>query len=391
MQALDWIHAELNALEVQALRRGQRTRNSVQGAEVSVAGRRLLNFASNDYLGFAAHPRLIEAACRAAHAEGVGAGASPLVTGRGEELARLEAQLAEFEGCEAALVFSSGYAANVGCIAALASEGDCIYSDALNHASIIDGCRLSRAKVQVYPHGDYSRLTDLLADGRRYRRRLIVTDGLFSMDGDLAPLPELGRLAAEHDAILLVDEAHATGVFGERGRGVAEALDAEAAVHVRIGTLSKALGAAGGFVCGPAHLIEWLRHAARPYMFSTALPGPVCAAARAALDLIAAEPHRRQTLLARAADVRQQLAAEGWNLGPSVSQIIPLLFGDAQRAVDASRQLAEQGLLVPAIRPPSVPQGSSRLRVSLSFAHTPEMLDRLLAACRPLAAVACWP
>jgi 8-amino-7-oxononanoate synthase len=386
MHALDWIHRELEALDARQLRRPLRTRSGPQAAAVAVGGRTLLNFASNDYLALASDPRVIEAACRAAHAEGVGAGASPLITGRGEAAAHLEARLARFEGCQAALVFPSGYAANVGSITALAGEGDCIYSDALNHASIIDGCRLSRAKVQVYPHGDCSRLAELLAQGRGYRRRLIVTDGLFSMDGDLAPLAELGRLAAEYDAMLLVDEAHATGVLGAGGRGAAELWQAEAAVHVRVGTLSKALGAAGGFVCGPAHLIEWLRHAARPYMFSTALPAPVCAAAQTALELIEREPHRRQTLLAHADHLRRELAAQGWNTGPSSSQIIPILLGSAQRALDASCQLAEQGLLVPAIRPPTVPQDSSRLRISLSFAHTTEMLARLLDACRSLAA-----
>lgn len=385
MHALDWIHAELEALDARHLRRPLRTRGGPQAAQVTVAGRALLNFASNDYLGLAADARVIDAACRAAQDEGLGAGASPLITGRGQELARLEAQLAQFEGCPAALVFASGYAANLGTITALAGEGDCIYSDALNHASIIDGCRLSRAKVQIYPHGDCARLAELLAQGPHYRRRLIVTDGLFSMDGDLAPLGELARLAAQHQAMLLVDEAHATGVLGTHGRGTAEALSAEGAVHVRVGTLSKALGAAGGFVCGPAHLIEWLRHAARPYMFSTALPAPVCAAARAALDIVIREPQRRLTLLARAAAVRQQLAAQGWNVGPSASQIIPLIIGDAQQALEASQSLAEQGLLVPAIRPPTVPQGTSRLRISLCYAHTPDMLDRLLDACRTLA------
>jgi 8-amino-7-oxononanoate synthase len=289
----------------------------------------------------------------------------------------LEARLAEFEGTEAALLFSSGFAANLGAITALVGRGDAIFGDQLNHASIIDGCRLSRAEVHVYPHGDMGRLEQLLEQAAGLRRRLIVTDSLFSMDGDLAPLGELAELAERYDCLLMVDEAHATGVFGRQGRGVAELLGVEDRVHVRLGTLSKALGCAGGFVSGSRGLIEWLLNRARSYVFSTAQPAAEAAAAIAALEVVEQEPQRRRQLLARSAQLRDALAGQGWDVGPSASQIIPLLVGQESRAVAISAALAERGLLVPAIRPSSVPAGQSRLRISLSYGHTPEMLATL--------------
>ncbi len=274
---------------------------------VSVAGQEFINFGSNDYLGLAADARLAAAAADAARTVGCGAGASPLVTGHVEAHRRLEQRLAEFEAAEAALLFSSGYAANLGTISALVGREDAIFADEKNHASMIDGCRLSRATVHVYPHGDASALAKLLDADEGARRRLIVTESVFSMDGDLAPLLEIAALAAEHDCMLLVDEAHATGVFGAHGRGVAELLGVEDRVDVRVGTLSKALGCSGGFVCGSRRLIDWLVNAARPYVFSTALAPPVAAAGMAALDVVRDEPQRRVELLRRADALRSAI------------------------------------------------------------------------------------
>jgi len=377
---LSWIDDELLALERQHLRRRPLTRDGPQSARLSVDGRELINFGSNDYLALAADPRLARAVAEAVDGEGGGSGASPLVTGRAAVHRQLEERLAAFEGTEAALVFSSGFAANTGAIAALVGPGDAVYCDRKNHASLFDGCRLSRADVRVYPHGDCQRLASLLEQSKEYRRRLIVTDGLFSMDGDLAPLVELADLAEAFDAMLLVDEAHATGVFGRHGRGVAEHLGVENRVHVRIGTLSKALGCMGGFVAGSRALIEWLVNRARPYVFSTAAPAANAAAAVAALDIVQQEPQRRETLLARAESLRAEIAQRGWNTGSSASQIIPIIVGDPERAVSLSVKLRERGLFVPAIRPPTVPEGEACLRISLTAGHTEEMISELLAA-----------
>ncbi len=399
---LVWIDGELARLDDESLRRRLVVREGPQSATIHVGGREYVNFAANDYLALAADPRLAEAARRAIAHEGWGAGASPLIVGHTAAHERLERRLAEFEGTEAALVFASGYAANVGAIAALAGHGDAVFSDELNHASIVDGCRLSRAEVHVYPHGDCAALEGLLrqaagqssrhtpcavSHGTRsvpttvtgYRRRLIVTDSLFSMHGDLAPLPELARLAEAYDCMLLIDEAHATGVLGERGRGVAELQGVEDRVHVRVGTLSKALGCHGGFVSGSRRLIDWLVNRARPYVFSTAGPAAGAAAALAALDVVAAEPQRRARLLEMAAGLRRRLREQGWDTGRSQSQIVPIFVGDSAAALRLAAGMREAGLWAPAIRPPTVPPGQACLRVSLSCGHTPEMIQRLCA------------
>ena len=406
---LGWIDRELERLDRQGLLRRLRTRVGRQAAVVDVDGRELVNFGSNDYLGLAGDPRLAAAAAEAADSEGWGSGASPLILGHGQAHERLEAALARFEGTEAALLFASGFAANAGTIAALVGPGDVVFSDRKNHASLLDGCRLCRADVRVYPHGDWQRLDRLLdrsgdgnARGEDFRsaegdspifpagksgqslgdscrgRRLIVTDSLFSMDGDLAPLTQLADVAGRHGAMLLVDEAHATGVFGSRGRGVAEHLGVEDRVDVRVGTLSKALGSVGGFVAGPRKLIDWLVNRARPYVFSTATPAATAAAGWAALEIVQAEPYRREELLARAEGLRAELSGQGWDVGRSASQIVPVVVGEPDRAVALGAALAERGLFVPAVRPPTVPDGESCLRISISFLHTPEMLARLV-------------
>ena len=389
MTSLAWIDDELDRLETAGLRRRLITRSGPQGGTIVVEAddhdlhpsRDLLNFGSNDYLGLAADPRLAAAAAEAARREGWGAGASPLITGHSTSHRLLEQRLAEFLGTEAALVFPSGFAANSGTIAALVGRGDVVLADQKNHASLIDGCRLSRAEVQIYPHRDLTRLAELLRDSAGFRRRLIVTDTLFSMDGDLAPLADIAALAEHHNAMLLVDEAHATGVFGKSGRGVAEQLGVEAAPLIRIGTLSKALGSAGGFVAGSRSLIDWLLNRARPYVFSTAHPPAVAAAAVAALDIVRDEPQRRIELLARAAQLRHSLASRGLPVSPdAVGQIIPIVIGEPAATMQWAAALRERGMFVPGIRPPTVPEGESLLRISLSYRHTPEMLDRLMAA-----------
>ncbi|RIK83224.1 MAG: 8-amino-7-oxononanoate synthase [Planctomycetota bacterium] len=380
MNPLAWIDDQLHALQRRNLLRRLPAALKSQGAVVQCDGKPLVNFASNDYLGLASDPRLVEAAVNACRTSGVGRGASPLVCGRSTEHEELERRLAALEGTEAALVFPSGFAANAGTVPALAGRGDAIYADAKNHASLIDGCRLSRAETHVYPHADAAALGRMLEQSRGYRRRLIITDTLFSMDGDLAPLREIAALAERYEAMLLVDEAHATGVFGERGRGVAEALGVEGAGVVRVGTMSKALGSAGGFVCGPRPLVEWLVNRARSYVFSTAHPASASAAAMAALEIIVAEPMRRVRLLETAGRVRDRLRAQGWNTGASASQIVPVVVGAAAAAVQLSQRLRERGYWVPAIRPPSVPPGESLLRLSLTASHTAEMIDGLLEA-----------
>jgi 8-amino-7-oxononanoate synthase len=377
---LNWIDAELAALGERSLLRRLRTHAGPQGATLSIDGREFVNFASNDYLGLAAETRLASAAKRTLDEEGAGSGASPLIVGHSAALARLEERLARFEASEAALVFPSGFAANLGTVAALVGSGDAVFSDELNHASIVDGCRLSRAAVQVYPHGDWRALEGQLRGAAAFRRRLIVTDSLFSMDGDLAPLAELADLADRYGAMLMVDEAHATGLFGSHGRGICEQLGVEDRVAVRVGTLSKALGAAGGVVCGRRPLIDWLVNRARPYIFSTALAPSLAAAACAALDVVEQEPQRRETLARRAGRVRQRLADQGWNIGASASHIVPLVVGEAARALELSSLLAERGLWVPAIRPPSVPADASRLRISLCYGHNDTMTGMLLDA-----------
>lgn len=360
------------------LYRVRRRLQSGQGARVRLDGRELINFSSNDYLGLAADARLARAAATAARRYGCGAGASPLVSGYSPPLRALERALADWEGTEAALVFSSGYAANLAVLRSLAGPADAVFSDTLNHASLIDGCRLSRAAVHVYRHKDIDHLADLLrTQGRSARRRLIVSDTVFSMDGDVAPLAELLELADRLDCFLLIDEAHATGVLGEQGRGVTDSLKPgswPADRIIKIGTLSKALGAQGGFVCGSRRFITWLVNRARPYIFSTALAPPIAAAARRGLAVVRQEPQRRRRVLALAERLRRRLRDGGGNVGASCCPIVPLIVGEARQAVMLSRRLQEQGLLIPAIRPPSVPDGSARLRLSVTAAHTEEDL-----------------
>jgi len=380
MKPLDWIDEELRRLQLGDLLRDVPQPLRTQGARVEQDGQKLINFASNDYLGLAADVRLTQAAVAACQQHGVGRGASPLVCGRSEIHVQLEARLAQFLQTEAAILFPTSFAANAGAIPALVDREDAIYGDAKNHASIIDGCRLSRAEKHIYPHTDADALEDLLRRSKSYRRRLIVTDTLFSMDGDLAPLPRLAQLAEKYDAMLMLDETHAIGVFGSQGRGVAEHFGVEQRADLRVGTFGKALGAAGGFVCGSASLIKWLANRARTYVFSTAHPAAVSAAALVALDIVAADPSRRLALLAQAKTLRDRLDQLGWDTGQSVSQIIPLHVGTPRKAVQISQSLRHRGIWLPAIRPPAVPESESLLRLGLTAMHSGEMLDSLCEA-----------
>lgn len=379
-----WMDDDLADLQRHGLRRERRRIQSSQGVRVRYDGRDFLNFSSNDYLNLAADPRLAAAASRAARRYGCGAGASALVSGYLPPHRALERALARWHGTESALVFSSGFAANLAVVSTLAGPEDSVFSDALNHASLIDGCRLSRARVNIYRHADANHLDDLLRrDGKQARRRLIVSDSVFSMDGDLAPLPELIALAHRHDAQLILDEAHATGVLGEGGCGLSANLVPEDAARViKVGTLSKAIGSQGGFVCGSRTLIDWLVNRARAYIFSTALVTPAAAAARRAVAIVEAEPERRRHLLDLAEFLRGRLRDLGFPESGSRCQIVPVIVGKPQAAVALSRKLEQQGLLVPAIRPPSVPEGTARLRISLSSGHSREDVERLAAALR---------
>jgi 8-amino-7-oxononanoate synthase len=376
-----WIDDDLNDRRRRGLFRTRRRLLSAQGARVRVRGRELVNFSSNDYLSLAADPRLARAAARAARRYGCGAGASPLISGLLPPLRALEKDLARWEETAAALVFPSGFAANIGLVSTLAGRADAIFSDELNHASLIDGCRLSRARIQVYRHRDAGHLAGLLRrEGPHARRRLIVSDTVFSMDGDLAPLGDLYDLAAQHDALLLLDEAHATGVLGTHGRGASELFTPPSGLKdavLRVGTLSKALGAQGGFVCGSRRLITWLVNCARPYIFSTALAPPTAAAARVAVRIVQEEPQRRRHVLDLSAQLGERLANCGVIAPRPVCPIVPVLVGEAREAVRLSDRLEERGLLVPAVRPPSVPEGTARLRISVTAGHTADDVARL--------------
>jgi 8-amino-7-oxononanoate synthase len=371
--------AELSDLEARGLRRHLRSIATASEAEVEIQGRPTLLFSSNNYLGLATHPALRAAAHEAIERWGCGAGASRLIAGHTDLHAHVEARLAAFTGTEAALLFPSGYQANIGAIGALVHAGDHIYSDALNHASIVDGCRLSRAAVHVFPHRDMGALEHVLATTPPGGRRLIVTDSVFSMDGDRAPLGDIVRLAARHDGLVMVDEAHATGVFGPGGTGLAGAEGLTARIDVHMGTLGKALGGAGAYVAGSRVLIEVLVNRARSFVFTTGLVPAAVAAAGAALDVVAREPERRARVLENARRLRAGLRSLGLAVGGD-THIVPVLVGDNRRALALGAALLERGVLVQPIRPPTVPAGTARLRVTPMATHTPAHIDRALDA-----------
>ena len=379
VSSLDWIDAELAALAAKGLRRSLEPLGSAQGPVVTVDGRPLVSLCSNDYLGLAGDARLRRAAAEAAEREGAGAGAARLVAGDLPVHGALERRLAAFKGTEAALLFGSGYHANAGVPAALVGRGDAVFSDVLNHASIVDGCRLSRAELVRYRHVDVGELEDLL--GRtKARRKLVVTDSIFGMDGDAAPLRELAAACERHGAMLYVDEAHAAGVLGPTGAGLAEALGVSERVDVHMGTLGKALGSFGAYIAGSRRLVDLLVSKARTFVFTTALPPAACGAALAALDVVAGEPGRRARLAAVSSRMKVGLAALGFDVSRVVAPIFPVVLGTEQRALAASRALRERGFFVRAIRPPTVPRGTSRLRVAVTAGHTDAQVDAFLAA-----------
>lgn len=368
------VAARLAELRDRGLYRRLRLIEGPQGPQVLLAGKRVLLLCSNNYLGLADHKLVCEGAAEAAIRWGAGSGASRLISGNMEPHRQLESRLARFQGYESGLLFGSGYLANTGTIAALAGKGEVVFSDELNHASIIDGCRLSGAETFVYRHADLEHLAWGLAEAGE-RAALVVSDGIFSMDGDVAPVAGLLELARAHGARLMIDEAHATGAIGPGGRGAVAAAGLSGEVDVIVGTLGKALGSYGAYVCADTKVVDYLVNRARPFVFSTALPPPSVGAAAAALDLLEAEPQRVERLQANAAALRTGLRAEGLAADHSETQIVPLEVGDAERTMELCELILERGVFAQGIRPPTVPEGSSRLRFTVMATHSPDELQ----------------
>lgn len=376
----------LQQLKQQDLYRHRRVVESPQGTRVQIEGVWKLNFCSNDYLGLANHPEVVAAFVSAAQQWGVGSGAAHLVCGHSLEHHALEEELAAFTGRERALLFSTGYMANLGVIAALLGRGDTVLQDRLNHASLLDGGLLSGARFKRYPHGDVAQAQQLLAGGQG--RQLLVTDGVFSMDGDIAPLCSLAMIARAEKAWLMVDDAHGLGVLSENGAGSVTAAGlSQDDVPILVGTLGKALGTSGAFVAGSQALIETLIQRARPYIYTTAMPAAIAAATQASLKLVMTETWRRDKLTQLIRQFRAGAKQLGLQLLPSETPIQPIILGESQQALQLSEQLYKQGFLVSAIRPPTVPQGSARLRVTLSAAHEPQQVLQLLEALAAVNAV----
>jgi len=360
------------------LTRRRFAREGAQGPRIAVDGREYLAFCSNDYLGLANHPRIVEAAVDAAMRYGVGQGASHLLSGHSAVHERLEGALAQFVRMPRALLFSSGYQANIGAVTALAVAEGAVFSDALNHASLIDGVRLSRAQVIRYPHADVDALSKALAASSA-KNKLVVTDGVFSMDGDIAPVPALLELCERHDALLILDDAHGFGVVGPQGRGLPAHFSLDSPRIVYVGTLGKAAGVSGAFVAGAAEVVETVLQRARTYIYTTAAPAMLAAAVEVSLQLIEKEEWRREHLRKLIGGLKQSL---GETLAFSYTAIQPLVLGTNARAIGASAMLRERGILVPAIRPPTVPEGTARLRISLSAAHSEQDIARVASALR---------
>ena len=380
-----FIQNELKALHNASLYRRLRSVAGEQDAVLTVDGRPVLNFCSNNYLGLANHPALREAAKQAIDRYGCGSGASRLISGNMTLHEELENKIAELKGTEAALVFNSGFQANTGVIPVLVGEGDLILSDALNHASIIDGCRLSRAKVAVYRHCDLDELEQRLKNALPKGRKLIVTESLFSMDGDEAPLADIVRLAEQYNAMVMVDEAHATGVYEPDGAGIVAKLGLGERVLVQMGTLGKALGGFGAYIAGSKALCELLINRCRSFIFTTSLPPTVMAMGIAAIDLVRRQPERRQALWNNCERLRKGLSGLGYSLGNSHSQILPLMIGDATQCMKLSEDLLQRGVFAQGIRPPTVPAGTSRLRITLMATHSCEHIDKALQVFKEVA------
>jgi 8-amino-7-oxononanoate synthase len=388
-----FFEAELQALRARSLDRHLREISSAQGPEIEIGSRRLINFSSNDYLGLANDPRLREATMAAIGKFGIGAGASRLISGTQSPHLRLEQALAKWKGTEAALCFSSGYAAALGTMSALVSKGDVVLLDKLCHASLIDGAKLSGAVLRVFPHNHLGKLESHLEWARREhpgKRILIVTESVFSMDGDCAPVHEVVELKKRFGALLMLDEAHAVGVIGANGRGLAAAENLNQAVDVQMGTLSKALGASGGYICGSRNLIEWLINRARSFIYSTAPPPGIVAAALAAVDFLSSPEgeERRVLLWERIDSMRDHLSLVTSHFSPRnvipSSAIFPWIVGDEQTALDLARALRDEGFLVPAIRYPTVAKGAARLRITVTAGHEEDHIRSLCEAIKRL-------
>jgi glycine C-acetyltransferase len=378
---LAWIREELQALQEQGLYIHIRTIQSAQGPWLIVDGRRVLNFCSNNYLGLANHPRMREAARQAIEKYGVGPAAVRTIAGTLDLHLILEEKLARFKGVEAAISFQSGFNANLATIPALVGEGDAIFSDELNHASIIDGCRLSRARIVRYAHNDPSDLEARIRENLgTFRRGLIVTDGVFSMDGDIAPLPEIVEIAERYHLMLMVDDAHGEGVLGRGGRGIVDHFGLHGRVDIEVGTLSKAFGVVGGYVAGRREIVEWLRQRGRPFLFSSAMTAADTAACIAAVEILEESTELVDRLWENTRYFKEEMRRLGFDLGQSVTPITPVMLGDAHLAQTFSRRLFEEGVFAQAIGYPTVPRGKARIRVMISAAHSREDLDRGLEA-----------
>ena len=382
-RALDsLLEADLDALQAADLRRYLRTVETRRGANLLAQGRSVVDFASNDYLGLASERLVGQAISAAALVEPSGAAATRLISGNFSRHEVLERELAEFKGTDAALLFSSGYMANCGVLPVVAGRGDVLYSDALNHASLIDGCRLSAAQARIFPHADLDALETMLReDEHRFRRRWIVVEGVYSMDGDLFPLDRAVELARNYGAWIYLDDAHGTGVVGPSGRGAAEHWGVEGEVAVTMGTLGKALGTSGAFIAGSEPLRELLLNRARSFVFTTGIPPVLAAGALAALRIARNEPERRHRLRANAGRVHMGLRTQGIEVPADLAgHIVPVRIGGARETVRVGAGLAERGFWVGVVRPPTVPEGTSRLRITLSSAHTHEQADGLVEA-----------
>jgi glycine C-acetyltransferase len=381
MSKIDWITQEIDGLKAQGLYNRIRTIESPQGAWLVVDGKKVLNFCSNNYLGLANHPRLVAAAKQAAEQMGVGPAAVRTIAGTTTLHLELEKRLAAFKGVEAAITFQSGFTANLATIPALVGKEDVIFSDRLNHASIIDGCRLSGAKILPYEHCDVASLESVIKENLdQHRRGIVITDGVFSMDGDVAPLDRICDVAGMYDLLLMVDDAHGEGVLGQGGRGIVDQFGLHGQVDVEVGTLSKAFGVVGGVVAGNTVIIEWLRQRGRPFLFSSAVTAPDAAACLAALDLLEESTELVDRLWENAKYFKDELKQQGFNTGLSTTPITPVMLGEAPLAQQFSRELFDQGVFAMALGFPTVPQGKARIRVMISAAHSRQDLDQGLEA-----------
>ena len=369
---------ELADLNLKNLFRRLRTLEPGTGVTAFFRGKEILLFCGNDYLGLSRHPRVIQAAQNALKSHGTGSGAARLISGTSDRHTRLEEKLAAFKNKDQAIVFSAGYLANLGVLTAVAGEKDLIVMDKLCHASLIDGARLSGAEVRVFPHKNYARCEEIISNAKDFSKKLLVTDTVFSMDGDLADLSELVRIKKKYGCFLIADDAHGTGVLGLFGRGLAEDQKLEGHIDIVTGTLSKALGTLGGFAAGSSLMMDYLINKARSFIFATSLPPALCAAALEAIWVIESEPEIRRKLWKNVQVLHEGLSKQGWPLGPITSPILPLLIGDEKKALQVSEALLEQGILIPAIRTPTVPKGKARLRITVSAAHDEAHIQKLL-------------